>query len=328
MDLVVRELSADEHAKWDAFVLAQQTGSFFQTSLWLDQRPEGELHILVCDDNGQWVGGYAYLLNRRLGLRRIVRPKLTSYHAPVLADRVLSDEYANLMDTVLMRILHYLPRYDSISLTFPPAYMRRPDFLDTGFAYSAWKTNRIYPPMSEEDLLARYSGQTRKNLHSTMKSSMRVATDIDPDLVHRLSEMSLANAGRAHPFTRTELARLLSRLDTRSNLMTMGVTTDDNVTFAAALMVYDARAIYGLLFGIDRKHGGSGCGLLLMHQCIVWAMERNLIFDFNGSTIHGINAFFQKFKPTSSPVHHYSYGRSSRVRLVNAFATRLGHPLY
>jgi CelD/BcsL family acetyltransferase involved in cellulose biosynthesis len=328
MALSVSVLLPEDYPKWDAFVQTQESGSVFNTSLWLRDRAEGELNILLCHQHGEWLGGYAFLMNRRMGLRRIVQPKLTMYHSPVVADRLLRGVHTDQRNEVLEHLIRHLPTYDALSLTYPPAFSQEPYFHEGLFSHRVLRTNRIHPPLTEDALLGRYGRHTRRGLALAAKAGLRVCPLHDADEIHRLSAISLAHSGRGHPMTRSELACILSRFEGSGQVIMQFVKTPDDLVVAAAVMVCDSHAVYGVLLGIDRACSKSQCGLLLMHHCITRALEKKLVFDFTGSLIPGVDAFIRKFRPVPYQLHHFSRGRTLRARLLNTITTPLGHQLY
>jgi hypothetical protein len=331
MSLSARMLGEDEYLLWDAFVLAQDAGSVFNTSRWLDHRREGDFHVIICEDNGEWLGGFAFLVNRKLGLRRIVRPILTLYHSPVIADALRGDRQATLRKEVLRTIFRNMPRYDALSLTFPPRFPISPDLaelLSLPLEHFTTRTNRICPPKNADDILAGYSRNARHELDHAARDGIAVSRACGLDEVHRLASLSMAHAGRSIPLGRDELARMLVPFASGNEVLTMCAHTSDGTIAAAALLICDSRTCYGLLSGVDRGVGRSACGFFLIHHCIVRAMECNLCFDFGGSTIPGVASFFHKFRPTLHEVHHFVHVRTRRIRFLDTITTGIGHRLY
>jgi hypothetical protein len=324
-------LGENEYVLWDAFVLAQSAGSVFNTSRWLDHRREGEFNVIVCEDNGEWMGGFAFLMNRKLGLRRIVRPILTLYHSPVIADALCGDRQAARREDVLRTIFRHLPRYDALSLSYPPRF---PVTADPGeppdlpLEHFTTRTNWICPPKDADDILAGYSRNARHELERAGRDGLAVSRACGLDEVHQLATLSMAHSGRSVPLGKAELVRMLIPFESGDDLMTMCARTRDGTMAAAALLISDSHSCYGLLSGVDRRVSRSACGLFLIHHCILRAIERNLCFDFGGSMIPGVARFFHKFRPTPHDVHHFVHVRTRRIRFLNTVTTGIGHRLY
>lgn len=207
---------------------------------------------------GEWLGGFAFLVNRKLGLRRIVRPILTLYHSPVIADALRGDRQAVRREEVLREIFRNLPRYDALSLTFPPQFPASPDsggLPDLPFNHFTTRTNRICPPKNAGDILAGYSRNARHELEHAVRDGIAVSRACGLDEVHRLAALSMAHTGRSLPLGRAALARMLVPFASGDDLWTMCVHTRDGTIAAAALLIRDSHTCYGLLSGVDRGVG-------------------------------------------------------------------------
>ncbi|RMH69799.1 MAG: GNAT family N-acetyltransferase [Gemmatimonadetes bacterium] len=323
--MVVEQLTPADYPHWDMFVRAQKSGSFFHTTQWLADRPEGEFAILGVREAGKLIAGFAYLTNHKWGLRRILPPKITSRFAPILADELLTQP--DRVRDLLLALIKHLPPYDSLHLIFPPTMPDRPKLPLPNVTHQTLKTNRLYPPQTEESLRRRYSPNTRKLLNRAHKQGIRYYPIDDPRIVYRLSAQSMQYSGRHHPLTLGEFLAIFQRFEVGQDVVMLGAGITRQ-PLAAIMMTYDRQVVYPLFFGINRDSGKHEAGLYLMHHSIVWALEQNRIFDFNGSNIPRIDAFFQKFKPESCSLFALKHGRTRRIRWLNQLTTRLGKPLY
>lgn len=328
MILSARMLDENEVARWDAFVSAQHNGTVFNTCRWLRPRGGDGFHVLVCERGGEWLGGFAFVINHRLGLQRIVQPVLTVYHAPVVLDALCGERNDTLRSEVLRTIFQALPAYDSLTLRFPPQFPVTRTMLELSFDTYVTRTNRICPPKDRDALLAGYSRNARHELINAAHGGLEPHQGCGLDEVHRLASLSMRHAGRRVPLGVDELTRWLAPFGQDGELVTMGVRARDGMLVAAALLACDTHTCYGLLSGVDRAASHASCGLFLMHHCILHAMERNLCFDFAGSMLPGVAAFIQKFGPTPCEVRHYFHARTRRIRMLNTFGRGIGHRLY
>ena len=76
----------------------------------------------------------------------------------------------------------------------------------------------------------------------------------------------------------------------------------NNELLGMVFCIYDHRACYYLLGGVNKKAGIQGINNLLVQKSIEKAKELNCeVFDFEGSMLKGVEKFFRSFGPELFP---------------------------
>lgn len=74
----------------------------------------------------------------------------------------------------------------------------------------------------------------------------------------------------------------------------------DNITMAAAFLIWDAQTLYYLIPCYSPRYKNSGAGALLVLEAIKLAREKGLVFDFEGSMLRGVANHYKQFGSTAT----------------------------
>ena len=111
-------------------------------------------------------------------------------------------------------------------------------------------------------------------------------------------------------FTRAYLSQVVAHLSLFGNVTLPGVCDKNGMLVASLLLFYDGKRAFYVVSGTDREALGGNAGALLVHFALRFAQDRKLLFDFNGSSIPGVNEFFRKFGPDPAEVVHLRAART------------------
>jgi hypothetical protein len=316
---VFRQLARDEYGQWDLFCDKQRNATILHTTGWLDHRMEGELHIAGCFDGDVLSGGFPYLLNHRLGLKRVVKPRLTPYYGPVWADDLDNDT----RDQVVRGLVGMLDNTDVFALSFHPGIMLPEGTLPPATSLKMIRTCLIFPGKP-----LRYSRNRRRQIRTGYESGVRIFPTDDLELIYRMTESSIERAGRPPLFEREEFLRLFSAMNSRNRMIAFRADHDKEGVLGTQLMIFDNHRAYNILSGIDWEKRSMHAGPMLMAHCIEWAWKKGLIFDFEGSSIETVFEFFQRFNPEVVHYPYHIYVKSRRIRWFNGLTRLLGKRMY
>lgn len=324
MDLDVIHAGESDFGTWDTFVASHPQGTIYHTSNWmLAGAPKSSGLLIAQNPKGETLGGFAYALNTKGGLRRILKPTLTARFGPLVAPD-LPDAQKSLVYDAIFRAL---PRHDLIGLTTTDTHDAAIVRSVLSASERRFPTNTKTLPGSPDELLASYSSNIRRNIRQALAEGGRYVEQADADMAYDLFEGAYQIRGDAPRFSREQLHTVIDQLSIFGSVALPGVNDQNGVLVAALLLFYDEKRAFYVVSGTDRDALGGNAGALLVHFALRFAQDRGLLFDFNGSSIEGINGFFKKFNPDPADVVHLRAAKSLKGRLALLYESLSGRPV-
>ncbi len=324
MDVEVSQAGTEHYDEWDAFVASHPHGTVYHSSTWLlaGAQPNTGL-VMARDPNGTPLGGFAYAVNTRGRLRRILKPALTARFGPLAASHLTHAEKS----IVYKAILNALPAHDLIGLASTDQHDAQLLKAVLGATERRFRTNIKILPSTPDELLASYQNNIRRNIRGALGEGARYVENADPDMAYDLFTDAYKTRGDAPKFTREYLKSVVSHLSLFGNVAIPGVDDKNGILVAALLLFYDEKRAFYVVSGTDRSALNGQAGALLVHFALRFAQDRNLLFDFNGSSIAGINEFFGKFNPDPAEVVHLRCARTLAGRMALLYESLTGRPV-
>lgn len=324
MDVDVIQASESNYEAWDAFVASHPHGTIYHTSTWMIAGAPAASGLLVArGPQDEILGGFAYALNTNRGLRRILKPTLTARFGPLVAPD-LPDAQKSLVYDAIFRAL---PRHDLIGLATTDIQEAAIIRSVLGASERRFPTNLKTLPPTTDDLLASYSSNIRRNIRQALAEGGKYVEQADVDTAYDLFQGAYLTRGDAPRFTRDQLHEVVDELSIFGSVAMPGVNDQNGVLVAALLLFYDNKRAFYVVSGTDRDALGGNAGALLVHFALRFAQDRGLLFDFNGSSIEGINGFFRKFNPDPAEVVHLRAAKSLKGKLALLYESLSGRPV-
>lgn len=176
-----------------------------------------------------------------------------------------------------------------IDIGFPPEVKDVQPFLQSGFSIHPSYTYRLNLSPSEDELLAHFSPERRKNIRDAKSAAYRIEFDTNPQELIALVNVTA------------------ERADLHYDLATLGRLIDSDFTYTVAIwqaeqlistavIGYDLQCAYYLVGGTVKNANTIGAGALVLWEAITKAKELKIPqFDFCGSSIPRIEKFFRGF---------------------------------
>jgi len=308
---------------WDAFVNAHPDGTLFHTSLWLLTQAGLKSDLILAMQDDTIVGGFAYTLNTKGGLKRIIRPAMCSRFGPLVSDALSFKDQVGVMEAIGKA----LPEHDLRA--FVSRGERTNALLRQVFGGTEqWvPTNTKVLPETVNALLESYQGGIRRNIRHALAEGARMVEEADPKQAYRLFQMAYQHRGAEPRFGESYFVEQVERLRRVGCASLVGVADGGGALIGALYLVYDHKTAFYIASGVDKEALGGNTGALLVHFALRYAQDRRLLFDFNGSSIPGINEFFLKFKPDPQQVLQIRKAVSLKGRSALALANILGRSI-
>ena len=298
----------------------QSSIPFFLRAWWLD---------LVCgrtgwdcvllEQNKQLVAAWPYV---RLDVRKhtaITQPKLNPYlgvwiNYPHNMKGTRKISYDNKIIPQLAESLFELG-ITSFSQGMHPGMTNWLPFHWLGFTQTTRYTYVLPPASDEEAALARLEPQTRRDI-KTAKQHFEIRREVDPDQFYDIYADVFTSRNMSPPYSRKTVHAITGQCITAGKGGFVGAYEKDGSLASGAFLVYDQGAFY-YLFGAMRQHSqpsAPGAQALCLWDGILEATRKQLVFDFEGSMLKGVEHFFRSFGARQLPYFRIEWTAPSLLR--------------
>lgn len=310
--------------RWDAFVLGHPGGTVFHRPAWLQLTSSWPVQLLLAYHEQELLGGFAFVVNTRRPLRRIMPPVLTSRFGPLVRPELAP----TLRQAVYIRLLGALPRHDLIHLSTMDA--------DASSALaSAMNPARRYetpthlkaPFEDTSALIASYASQIRRQIPKALDAGAQPIAQAEPAHAYALFRQAYATRGQEPRFTEGWFCKHFAALYADGMASLPGIVDASGRLVGALLLAEDPQTAYYMVSGINREALQGHAGAFLIHTALSYASNSGKSFDFNGSSIPGINTFFEKFQGNPATVVHFKKAQTGRGTLAMQLATLFKKPI-
>lgn len=311
-----RELSSTEHDRWDAFVAGSAEGSVFQSTAYL--RARGAQFSIVVHEHGQEILAGAVLARDTLGgaTTPLFVKHLGVAFAPFAGSRVARQSARRRALTALLPAFAGIATFD---YTFAPAFDDWLPFFWAGYQQRTQYTYRIVHTAA-----GTWRSEADHRVRNDEKRARRGGIGIAPaasaaalcGLVHATYRRQRART----PLGAARLGAFLAALDAAGCLTVLEARDGVGQVVAAAGLVHDARTTYLLLSGYADA-APPGATTLLVGAAIDHAHAHGRDFDFEGSMIRPIEAFYRGFGGALTP--YFRIWRPSVANHARQWATRV-----
>ena len=265
------------------------TNSLFQESWWLDAIAPGQWIELKVEENGivlaRWTIIYA---NKKIALPR---------YTPSTAIWLNKDYIQTTADEekVYLKLIEQLPKTSSIEICLSPENHFYLPFLWNDFDVTPVATYIIDDLSDLDAVFHRMSKSIQRDIK---QASKKVEVKITNDILKliKMTSDTYARQGRSYIVNEDNLKRLYAAAYERGACTLLEAVDSEGHTHSMTLFVYDSNRCYYLVGASDPVLNAKSCAnTLLIWEGIKIASQHSKIFDFEGSSIHGIGTFFRRF---------------------------------
>lgn len=275
----------------------------FARPWWLDAvcGPDGWDVVLV-EKGGEVVASMPYHIRRWGGLTFILMPPLTPWLGPYVKYPP-GQRYAGRLaweKQLFSALLKALPNFHFFHQNLNPTLKNGLPFYWMGFCQSVRYTYLIEPKHDIQSVQGNYDSALRRRLKKAIREGVVVKEDDGTGGLYRLMEKTFERKNRKVPVSETVLGQLFSKAQVHGKISILKAQYK-GYDVAAGLFLVDQNRMYYMAGGIDPAFKDVGAMDFLMHCAIEKAMERGLLFDFEGSMEASVEAFFRRFGAVQQP---------------------------
>lgn len=319
MKLTCRRLLNTEYDDWNAFVKASETGTVFHQTSWLCLTTKN-LEIIGVWDEDLLIAGVALVKTRKNGVYGYHIPPYTQYFSPIYYNRKSLKQSINEEHKCIDLLINTIGKQSHIDFKLPTGHHTILPYYWKGFECAVAVTHLIKNCSIEE-----YRSRLKENdqLRKLKKWIKRVEqgevvidNDIDEkDLRQILRDTSNKKGFDAHEDMVVKMVNESNMIDSRK----IAIRSVKSGILAFGFFPYDNKAMHAILILSSAKPDAKDSSVLLLNVAIEYAIEKKLVFDFEGSMLKGIEFFFRKMGGEQSPVYRLQKSGSLRYSLMRAF---------
>ncbi|MGH9680124.1 MAG: GNAT family N-acetyltransferase [Candidatus Acidiferrales bacterium] len=298
-------------------------GTVFHYSWWLDISAERFQILAARDRSGTLVAGIPLPMRRRAGLSLFHSPNLTPYLGPVF-----DLQGAGGVCDQLFRMRSYgemlasrISGFDSFRC-FVGA--RGPDlqgFLWAGFRIELAYTFRIPSTQSMPSVAEQITRTHSQKLNKARRLGLCVTRNEGPGAFEALCQMNRQR--HIDPLYSQEISRgLWLAAAERGKADLYLARTPEGLPSAALLTVHDSRATYQIVSGFEESLENVQGSYLVLWQALNDALNEGRDFDFEGSSLRGVEQFYRRWGAAAVPVWRITKVDSWRGRFLQQLIDR------
>jgi hypothetical protein len=305
-------LSERDYCLWDRLAEDSPHATVFHQSWWLRISAAAFQILVVRDDGGRIIGGIPLTHRRLAGLDLIHAPALTPYLGPIFD---LSHARGTCEQLHLMR--HYgealgraIGPFDSFRCMAAACAPDLQGFLWAGFRVSLAYTFRFFAHQTIDEIT---KGMTRTHLQKLSKArrlKLTIARDDEIETLLELRRLAYRRKGVrpdsgafAGALGSDDLVRRLWKAVSERNQGNLYVAkTESGYPVAGLLTVHDRRATYQIVSGFHPEFSDVPGQNLTLWTALEDALNAGRDFDFEGSSLRGVEAFYRRWGCSAVPV--------------------------
>ena len=162
-----------------------------------------------------------------------------------------------------------------------------------------------------EKLKAGYRPFIIRNVKKAVAQQCHVEKNIAVDIVITLAQLHKANWGTVTDYE--QFKKLYEMLVEKDQAITYAVKAATGAILAAAVFFFSHQRVYYILPGNHVKSKQSGASHLLLDRFIQDYAGQNLLLDFEGSDVPGLQFFYSSFGAVEEPYAAIRYNRLPRL---------------
>jgi hypothetical protein len=297
MKLKCRILDDSELNTWFALREQSEQSNVFNSDWWMNWTTNKEWKIIGCFDGIKLVGGMPIWEHTIFGENILSIPPFTQSWGPIILDysakyvRIISREHS-----IQRCLVEYLSKWNHIELSLHPSIHNCLPYKWNGFQEFIRYTYIIDDLSNLDEIWNNLDTKTSRNMiKQAQKSGIKVVSDVSLDVLLQLFESTFKRQGISKQYMYSRIRRLYKAATKVGNGKIIGVKdTEDNIV-AASLLIWDDRSSYNILNGQDYSLRNVGANNMLMWELIKYSSKVTRKFNFEGSMIEGVEAFYRSF---------------------------------
>lgn len=271
--------------------------SLFEQPWWLDIVAPGQWHeVFVKDKQDHVVARMPYVSDGK----RIFMPKMTQ-NLGIWMDESLKGNYGKQKE-IIYELMSQVPKYKSVDHCLSANNDYILPFRWLGFSYAPSFTYR-FNDLSDMDAVYSKLNKTTKRKINSARKKVKLYDGLNFDHLWSLLNKTYEAQNRKNPSNRELIEKIVMTCEENGHGKYFEAQDEEGHIHSCAYFVYDREVCYYLIGGSDAEFRDSGAQSLILWEGIQFAAKHSEIFDFEGSSVEGIENFFRQFGGVCTPLY-------------------------
>ncbi len=264
----------------------------FSNPYWLDAVAENWDVALISESERRITAALPYCLKGNLFTKRIYMPDMSFYQSVLIfteADKntkqKLTEQLVQQLPKTVKSYFKFLPEHTALSL------------VKSGFEKETYETYTI-----QKDQALTLSSNHKRNIQKGNKLKYSILESKNTELSFALLTSTFARQNIKPKISLPEFEKINTLVKKHHAGNTFDCLDEHKNLLASAFVVEDADSVYYLFGGYDTAFKNSGAMTYLLHHIIQDAQQRNLDFNFCGSSKKSIAAYFEGFGASKTEI--------------------------
>lgn len=325
MDYIIkREGWSTFDPEWDEYVLKSPNGSIFHTSRWLlINNPTVEI-VKIFDNKESLIGGVAFSITRRFGLKGFHVMPYTYLQGPLVGD--LNSPLKKKIERKLYNVLlDQIKDINHIEIRVMSGHQDILPYHDKGFFCTLSQTYIISCTLETylNELNANKKRELRKLQSLVDSNSITISNQVN---VEEALDLLRATGKRSNYNIHEQAVENILTVSSSDYLHQIGIFHKEYGLISFGAFTYDNKRCYNILNASLRLEDPilKTINLLLIFEALKFSLDKGLVFDFEGSMVPGVAHFYELMGGKSAPVYRFQKSRSIIYSLLR-FGKQLKH---
>lgn len=278
----------------DEMISHELPGNIFMQPWWLDCVAPGRWKDIKIEKGGNVFARWPIVTRKEKGFIFVEMPLLTQKIGPWIKKTSDKQEkiHRNERD-LLTELISKLPSFDKFSYNLNSEIINYLPFTWAGFTQSSLTTFQIKYPFDE--------GEIWKELKSSVRRDIRRADEeltvkpVDCHILYDMVTNTFKRKNKSPKYSLELIESLYSELTKRNRGQIFGAVDATGKVHAAQMLVHDCDVSYYLIGGFDPESQIPGAVSLLLWNAIKVSHGLKNTFDFEGSSVQGVEKYFSSF---------------------------------
>lgn len=287
--------------KYNLFISENYVPVFYRP-WYLDAVCDSPWDVVIHEEDGEVLGILVFMIKKKFGLTYILHPSLCPYMGPLFYG-------AQNLEVVYKSLINQLPKYH---LMVQDYFHALPEIKNIRIISKRNYTYIINRDIELDELNSRLSSDRRRKIRKASEQFI-IEEEERFSILADFLQNTFAARGKSNPYVNGNLAKLDKQLSKHhSRKIVKCIDTHGNI-MAMGYFVKDEKWVYNLATGVDSSYSHEAMSLMIWNE-ITSALKSGRSFDFEGSSIPGVEAFYKAFKGDKV---YYQSAYKSKNKLVD-----------